>query len=153
MESVADNPAASRYELHVDGKLAGFITYHIRGQAISLNHTEVDPGFQGGGIAGHLARYALDDARKRQFMERLEAAFRDVSNAVNLLWNSASVQARFEGTGAVEREDCVSLGMVGPAARACGIECDVRYDFPSGIHRFSQVPVSTWPTGDVLAAS
>ena len=65
MESLADNPAASRYELHVDGKLAGFITYHIRGQAISLNHTEVDPGFQGGGIAGHLARYALDDARKR----------------------------------------------------------------------------------------
>jgi Ni,Fe-hydrogenase III large subunit len=70
---------------------------------------------------------------------------------VNLLWNAASVQARFDGTGVVEREDCVSLGMVGPAARACGVECDVRYDFPTGIHRFSQVPVSTWQTGDVFA--
>ena len=66
MESVADNPAASRYELRVDGELAGFINYHIRGDTISLIHTEVGPGFQGGGFAGRLARYSLDDARKRQ---------------------------------------------------------------------------------------
>ena len=66
MESVADNPAASRYELRVDGQLAGFINYHIRDETISLIHTEVNPGFQGGGLAGRLAGYALDDARKRQ---------------------------------------------------------------------------------------
>ncbi len=66
MESVADNPAASRYELRVDGELAGFITYHINGETISLIHTEVDPGFEGRGLAGRLARYSLDDARKRQ---------------------------------------------------------------------------------------
>lgn len=65
-ESVADNPDASRYEMRVDGKLAGFINYHIRGETISLIHTEVDPGFQGRGVAGRLARYSLDDARKRQ---------------------------------------------------------------------------------------
>jgi Ni,Fe-hydrogenase III large subunit len=74
-----------------------------------------------------------------------------VENAANLLWNSASVQARFEGTGAVTPEDCRALGMVGPAARACGLESDVRHDFPSGIFRFAQVPVSTWQTGDVFA--
>jgi Ni,Fe-hydrogenase III large subunit len=81
----------------------------------------------------------------------LEAAYRDVENAANLLWNSVSVQARFEGTGVVERDVCRDLGMVGPAARACGIECDVRQDFPYGIYRFAQVPVSTWNTGDVFA--
>ena len=27
----------------------------------------------------------------------------------------------------------------------------MRYDFPTGIFRFSQVPVSTWTTGDVFA--
>src|SRR5260370_15325227 len=41
--------------------------------------------------------------------------------------------------------------MVGPAARACGVEGDVRNDFPSGIYRFALVPVSTWQTGDVFA--
>jgi hypothetical protein len=66
MESVADNPAASRYELRVDGELAGFINYHIRDETISLIHTEVNPGFQGGGLAGRLARNTMDDARKRQ---------------------------------------------------------------------------------------
>lgn len=63
---VADNPAASRYELHVDGELAGFISYHRRGLVISLIHTEVDPRFQGGGLAARLARFSLDDARNRQ---------------------------------------------------------------------------------------
>jgi len=99
-----------------------------------------------GGVAFDVA-----EDRRTQCLGRLDAAFRDVENAVNLLWNATSVQARFEGTGVVEQEDCRALGLVGPAARACGIESDVRQDFPSGIFRFAQVPVSTWITGDVFA--
>ncbi|HXG09678.1 MAG TPA: NADH-quinone oxidoreductase subunit C [Gemmataceae bacterium] len=95
--------------------------------------------------------FDLEEDRKRQLLERLEAAYRDVTNAVGLLWDSASVQARFEGTGVVSQEDCRALGMVGPAARACGVECDVRHDFPTGIFRFAQIPVSTSPSGDVFA--
>jgi predicted GNAT family acetyltransferase len=63
---VTDNPKASRYEVHVGGELAGFINYHLRGQEISLIHTEVDPSFEGRGLASILARSSLDDARKRQ---------------------------------------------------------------------------------------
>jgi Ni,Fe-hydrogenase III large subunit len=74
-----------------------------------------------------------------------------VENAANLLWNSASVQDRFEDTGVISRETCLALGMVGPAARACGVEYDVRQDFPSGIFRFAQLPISIWQTGDVFA--
>src|SRR5262249_39848599 len=95
--------------------------------------------------------FDLDPQRKEQFLERLEGAGRDVANAVNLLWNSSSVQARFNGTGPVSAETGLALGLVGLAAGSCGIECDVRYDFPAGIFRFAQVPVSTWMTGDVFA--
>jgi Ni,Fe-hydrogenase III large subunit len=95
--------------------------------------------------------FDLDEARKRQCLERLETAYRDVENAAHLLWTSSSVQARFEETGPVDPDVCVALGLVGPAARACGVECDVRHDFPSGIYRFAQVPVSTGTTGDVFA--
>ena len=84
-------------------------------------------------------------------MTRLDAAYRDVAGAANLLWASLSVQARFEGTGAITRETASALGLVGPAARACGLEHDVRQDFPSGIFRFAQVPISSWTTGDVFA--
>jgi uncharacterized protein len=64
---VADNPAASRYELHVGTELAGFVTYQLRDDAavISLLHTEVEPAFQGAHLATHLARFSLDDARRR----------------------------------------------------------------------------------------
>jgi hypothetical protein len=63
--TVTDNPAASRYELHVDGELAGIIAYRLRDATISLLHTEIEPAFQGAHLAGHLARFALDDARER----------------------------------------------------------------------------------------
>ena len=62
---VTDDRERSRYEMRVSGELAGFITYHLRGQAISLIHTEVEPAFQGKGLATHLARFSLDDARTR----------------------------------------------------------------------------------------
>jgi Ni,Fe-hydrogenase III large subunit len=91
------------------------------------------------------------DERRKQILDRLEAAFQDVTVAAELLWNSASVQARLEQTGRISQEFCLDLGMVGPAARACGIECDVRQDFPWGIYRFTQIPVSTSATGDCFA--
>lgn len=64
---VADNPAASRYELHVGSELAGIVTYQLRKHdtVISLLHTEIEPAFQGAHLATHLARYSLDDARGR----------------------------------------------------------------------------------------
>lgn len=62
---VTDNPAKSRYEMHVNGELAGLVDYRLRGQQISLVHTEVEPKFQGDHLATLLARFALDDARAR----------------------------------------------------------------------------------------
>lgn len=64
---VTDNPAASRYELHVGSELAGIVTYQLRQHdtVISLLHTEVEPAFQGAHLATRLARYSLDDARGR----------------------------------------------------------------------------------------
>jgi Ni,Fe-hydrogenase III large subunit len=59
--------------------------------------------------------------------------------------------ARFEEVGAVSRETCQELGLVGVAARACGVERDARFEFPSGVFRFFQMPVSTWHSGDVFA--
>jgi uncharacterized protein len=64
---VTDNPASSRYELHVGTELAGFVAYLLRQHdtVISLLHTEIEPAFQGAHLATHLARFSLDDARKR----------------------------------------------------------------------------------------
>jgi Ni,Fe-hydrogenase III large subunit len=89
-----------------------------------------------------------DDVRELQ--RRVRTAQKDARVAVELLWDSPSVMARFEGTGALSFELAGHLGLVGVAARACGVRRDVRHDFPSGVFRFAQIPVSTWDSGDVF---
>jgi hypothetical protein len=63
---IADHPERQRFELDIDGKKVGEIVYRMHGPgAIDLVHTEVQPQFQGRGLASKLAAFALDDARKR----------------------------------------------------------------------------------------
>lgn len=63
--SVTDNPRELRYELQVDGELAGWIRYSRRPGAVVLIHTDVDPRLEGRGLGGRLVEGALDDLRAR----------------------------------------------------------------------------------------
>ena len=51
---VSDNPSELRYELFVDGELAGLIRYRRLPDALALVHTEVEPRFEGRGLAARL---------------------------------------------------------------------------------------------------
>jgi Ni,Fe-hydrogenase III large subunit len=141
------------------GALAGDVGYlptasycgRIRGDFLNLTALICGSRFGRGMVRPGGVGFDLDEERKKQCLKRLDAAFDDVANAAGLLWESASVQARFDSTGAVSIKDCLAIGLVGPAARACGADYDVRHDFPAGIYRFAQIPVSTWQTGDVFA--
>ena len=82
--------------------------------------------------------------------ERLEATARDVEGALAVLWNSPSVMARFTGIGKVEQKDARDLGLVGLAARACGLERDARRSHPMDGVPASPDP-ATAPWGDVHA--
>ena len=62
---VTDNPDKARFEIAVNGELAGFVLYHLRGNQIAFTHTETDDRFRGHGLAGQLVREALDAARER----------------------------------------------------------------------------------------
>lgn len=62
---VADNPARRRFEILVDGCLAGFAAYDVREDAIVFTHTEVEPAFEGKGVGSRLAAGALDQVRER----------------------------------------------------------------------------------------
>jgi predicted GNAT family acetyltransferase len=63
--SVRDDADGERYEIRVDGELAGHIEYRAAPGEIALVHTEVDDRFEGRGLAGKLTAFALDDARRR----------------------------------------------------------------------------------------
>jgi predicted GNAT family acetyltransferase len=60
---VTKNEAAARYELHVDGELAGVADYVERGDVVVIPHTEIDPSRRGQGLGAVLVQGALDDLR------------------------------------------------------------------------------------------
>ncbi|GAB2823036.1 GNAT family N-acetyltransferase [Lentzea nigeriaca] len=62
---VTNNETDNRYELRVDGRLAGQLAYRLIGDVIALVHTEVDEAYAGQGLGAQLAKFALDDAQAR----------------------------------------------------------------------------------------
>jgi uncharacterized protein len=60
---VVDNPEAERFEIRVGDQVAGFTLYKRRRGLIAFIHTEVEPQFEGMGVASRLIRVALDSAR------------------------------------------------------------------------------------------
>jgi uncharacterized protein len=60
---VLDAPEHSRFEVRVDGELAGFTEYRRRPLLIAFTHTLIDPRFEGRGLASRLVRTALSEAR------------------------------------------------------------------------------------------
>lgn len=62
--TVTDNPEKSRFEVSVDGTLAGLAAYETDPGVVVFVHTEVFPEYEGRGLAGELARSALDTVRE-----------------------------------------------------------------------------------------
>jgi len=107
-----------------------------------LGRSFVRPG--GVGMAPNAEQLA--DLRRR-----LAQTGQDSARAAALMRDASSVRARFERIGIVDKESAHSLGMVGPAARASGIDIDVRRDHPTGVHHAHIVEVAIGCAGDVFA--
>jgi len=62
LPDVVDVPERSRFEIRVDGEVAGFAEYRRRPGLIAFVHTLIDPRFEGQGFASRLVRTALSEA-------------------------------------------------------------------------------------------
>lgn len=62
-QQITNNTAESRFEITVDGKLAGFADYQDEGNVRNFNHTEVFEEFRGQGLSKPLIKFSLDHAR------------------------------------------------------------------------------------------
>lgn len=63
--TVQDNPGASRFEITIDGELAGFVDYRKDGNEYALPHTRVFTEFEGKGVGGQLIKGALTEIASR----------------------------------------------------------------------------------------
>jgi len=122
----------------------------IRGDFLNMTALLCGSRFGRGMIRPGGVGFDIDDSLAAEILRRLDKAYRETAGAVNLIWDTPSVMARLEDTGALPRQVAIELGVVGPAARAAGLVRDVRQDQPQGIFQFASIPVSSCETGDVL---
>lgn len=141
------------------GALSGDVAYlptasycgRLRGDLLNMTAALCGNRFGRGLVRPGGVGFDTDETLAADLIKRLDAAMKDIHQAVTLLWDTPSVMARFDGMGALSRQMAQQLGLVGPSARACGLEHDARAEYPVGHYRFFQVPVSSWDTGDVFA--
>jgi Ni,Fe-hydrogenase III large subunit len=141
------------------GALAGDVGFlptasycgRIRGDFLNMTALLCGSRFGRGMIRPGGVGFDIDQKLVDELLGRLGVTKKDCKSAIELLWDSPSVMARFEETGRLGNELAEELGLVGPSARACGLYRDARKDHPSGIFRFAHIPVASWNSGDVFA--
>ncbi|GFE56666.1 NADH-quinone oxidoreductase subunit C [Geobacter sp. AOG1] len=141
------------------GAIAGDVGYlptasfcgRIRGDFLNMTAVLCGSRFGRGLLTPGGTIFDLTSAQRDDLLKRLADARRDLTDAVDLIWSTPSVMGRLEGTGELSQELALELGLVGPAARACGIKRDVRHDHPFGIFRMTHLPVATAFHGDVCS--
>ncbi|HWH00948.1 MAG TPA: GNAT family N-acetyltransferase, partial [Pilimelia sp.] len=60
---VTENPDLHRFEIRLDGELAGFVAYRPVNGALAFTHAEVDPARRGAGVAARLVAGAFELVR------------------------------------------------------------------------------------------
>ncbi|HVK86830.1 MAG TPA: NADH dehydrogenase (quinone) subunit D [Kofleriaceae bacterium] len=106
-----------------------------------LTHTYVRVG----GVSKDLP--AGFDERLTHTLDEIEKVMVEVEGLLN---NNKIFRDRMAGIGAMTREDAIATGCVGPIARACGVDYDVRKDYPYSIYPEVEFDVPVGTTGDCL---
>ena len=125
----------------------------IRGEFLNLSAELCGSRFGRGLVIPGGVNFDVNSDLAARMVQRLAVAREELANAVGLLWDTPSVMGRLEGTGVVSEKIAAEIGLVGPAARASGLDRDIRRDHPYGIYSMSQIPVVTAKSGDVYARS
>jgi Ni,Fe-hydrogenase III large subunit len=141
------------------GAMAGDAAYQpaaaylgrMRGECLNLLMTLSGNRYGRGLVRPGGAGFDVTPAMADEMRDRLLRLREELDPVLVLMFESASLQARFDGVGVVPRGAGVEYGFVGPVARACELPRDVRHDHPWGIFRFAHIPVATAWAGDVLA--
>jgi Ni,Fe-hydrogenase III large subunit len=93
----------------------------------------------------------LPDASAHELAKVVAEAARDFKEMAKIILDTPSVQNRFESTGVLSCQIARDMAVVGPVARASGIDIDVRRDHPYGQYREMSLEVPHYRYCDVLA--
>lgn len=96
-------------------------------------------------------RRDLKEADSPRIKSVLEDLRKKIPFYKQLYQNEPTIKARMKGVGVLKREDAISLGVVGPVARASGYAIDVRKDEPYEV--YGEIPFKeiVYTEGDTWA--
>jgi len=123
----------------------------LRTAVINLSAEICGSRFGRGWIIPGGVRFDLDDVLIEKATRILHEVFAKFPDVEALLFDSPSALTRLEETGVVTTAQARAAGLVGLPARASGVDCDTRADFPYGIYRYSSIPSLRLDSGDVYA--
>lgn len=106
--------------------------------------------WRGVAVPGGL-RFDLDSTQVAALAQTASEVHREFSQMARLIIGTPSIQSRFETAGILARQVAQDLAIVGPVARASGIDIDVRRDHPYGIYSDYAIEVPSTHYGDVMA--
>ena len=141
------------------GALAGDVGFlptlsycgRIRGDFLNMTALLCGKRFGRGLLCPGGTKLDMDEPLIEKLRNRLAAAHKDARGAVDLSLHAAGVLARYNGCGTVAPGAARSCGLVGVAARACGIPRDARAQFPVAGAMPEDIPISKGEGGDVYA--
>jgi Ni,Fe-hydrogenase III large subunit len=102
----------------------------LKERAMRLNQELWGHRFLFGSIEVGASRLALPRQAARRAREQLRELREDTARVWREVRFSASVQARLDGVGVLDRKIAAQLGAVGPAGRAAGLAQDTRAESP-----------------------
>ena len=85
------------------------------------------------------------------FARAVDETARQFGEFAKVVLETPSVQNRFDSAGVLKRQVARDFAVVGPVARASGIDFDVRRDYPYGGYANSKIDVPFIHYGDVMA--
>lgn len=129
-----------RAAIHIGdlGAIAGDIAYLMGASVFGATRTLVintmlefsGSRFGRGLIETGGVNFDIDDKKIDRALKTLSKVEKDVERMVKTMLKNSSVMSRLEKTGVVSLEKAREIGLVGMAARACGVVLDSRFDFP-----------------------
>jgi len=143
------------------GALAGDVAFQpaaawfgrLRGECLNLLLTLSGNRYGRGLVRPGGVLFDIPSSMATEVHDRVVRLEDELHPVANLLFGATSVQSRFEGVGVVTADACIAQGFVGPVARACDVDRDVRHDYPYGVFRYAQIPVARAWAGDVFSRS
>ena len=93
----------------------------------------------------------IDDDTRRVILGTIAKVRQDIGEVTGILLDHNGFRDRLETTGVLSTQVARDLGVVGPAARASGIDRDTRRDHPHAAYNRLHFQVPVYTQGDVMA--